>query len=235
MLYHTATAIGTTSKFASPSKGPYIIEKCLNDVAFRIKEENSSKQQIVHHDRLKLFIEPLPTSNVPTGNQPRFFQPTQDRADTHKHIDGTLNHDDCLSFLPAPSSNLTPIAAVGQTAASVTTSRITPISSSVSARQEITTSPPVFSQSPTLAQPSHYAGNDVEIQSPITYLPPVNIQSLIPENAFLHERKSPRDNVTEIMDAAAKILRRTPPAITSKMQLRPDTSSQRKAQPLFTS
>ena len=145
LMYHTATAIGTTSKFASPSKGPVIIEKCLNDVAFRIKEENSSKQQIVHYDRLKPFFEPRPTSNVPTGNQPRNFQLTQARADTHKHIDGTLNHDDCLSFSRALSSILTPIAAVGQTAASVTTSRITPISSSVSARQETMTSP-VFSQ-----------------------------------------------------------------------------------------
>ena len=28
LLYHPAIAVGTTSKFASPWKGPYIIEKC---------------------------------------------------------------------------------------------------------------------------------------------------------------------------------------------------------------
>ena len=44
LLYHPAIAVGTTSNFASPWKGPYVIEKCLNDVTFRIEEENSSKQ-----------------------------------------------------------------------------------------------------------------------------------------------------------------------------------------------
>ena len=52
LLYHTAIAVGTTSKFASPWKGPYVIEKCLNAVTFRFKEQNSSKPQIVYHDRL---------------------------------------------------------------------------------------------------------------------------------------------------------------------------------------
>ena len=70
LLYHPAIAVGTTSKFASPWKSPYNIEKCLNDVTFRIKEENTTKQQIVHYDRLKPFFEPPPTSNVPTRNKP---------------------------------------------------------------------------------------------------------------------------------------------------------------------
>ena len=233
LLYHPALAVGTTSKFASPWKGPYVIEKCLNDVTFRIKEENSSKQQIVHYDRLKPFFEPPPTSNVHTRNKPRCFLQTQDRADTYKHIDGTLNHDDCLSFLPAPSSIFTPIPVVGRSTASVTTSRITPITPSAPVRREVTRSPPVFSRSPASEQPSPRTRYDVAIQSPTT--PQSDIQPLIPENAFLHERQSPGDNVTEIVDAAATNLRRTLPANTSTMQLRPNTSSQRKAQPLFTS
>ena len=32
LLYHPAIAVGTTSKFASPWKGPYVIESCLNDI-----------------------------------------------------------------------------------------------------------------------------------------------------------------------------------------------------------
>ena len=94
LLYHPAIAVGTTSEFASPWKGPYVIENCLNDVTFRTKEENSSKQQIVHYDTLKPFLELPPTSNVPTRKKPRKFQSTQDIADIHQHIDGTLNHDD---------------------------------------------------------------------------------------------------------------------------------------------
>ena len=40
---------------------------------------------------------------------------------------------------------------------------------------------------------------------------------------------------TEIVHAAARNLRRTPSANTSMMQLRPNTSAQRRTQPLFTS
>ena len=69
LLYHAAIAVGTTSKFAKLWEGSYIIEKCLNDVAFRIRDGNSSNQQIVHYDRLKPFFEPPPTSNVPTRNK----------------------------------------------------------------------------------------------------------------------------------------------------------------------
>ena len=113
LLDHPAIRNGTTSKFASPWKGPYIAEKCLNDVTLRIEEEISLKQQIVLYDRLKFFFESPTKSNVPTRNKPRNFQSIQEIADTQKHIDGTLNHDDCSSFLPTPSSAFTPIPAVG--------------------------------------------------------------------------------------------------------------------------
>ena len=43
LLCHSAIAVGTTSKFGSPWNGPSVIEKCLNNVTFRIKDENSSK------------------------------------------------------------------------------------------------------------------------------------------------------------------------------------------------
>ena len=134
--------------------------------------------------------------------------------------------------MPARSSIFTPISAVGRTTASITPSRITPLISSVPTRREVTRSPPVFSPSPTLEQPSPHPRNDVAIESPTT--PQIEIP-LFPENDFPHERQSPRGSVTEIVDAATRNLRRTPPADMSKMQLRRNTSSQRKTQPLFTS
>ena len=70
-----------------------ILVNCLRVVTFRIKEENSSKQQIVDYGRLKPFVEPPPTSNIPTRNTPGKFHSTQDIANTHKQIDGTLNVD----------------------------------------------------------------------------------------------------------------------------------------------
>ena len=120
----------------------------------------------------------------------------------------------------------TPIPAVGRTTASITTRRITPITSSVPVRRAVTRSPLVFSRSPALEQPSPHTENDVATQSRTTL--PILIRPLIPENAFLHERPSPRDNVTQIMHVTARNLRRTPPANTSTMQLRPNTSTQKK-------
>ena len=135
--------------------------------------------------------------------------------------------------MPASPSIFIPIPVVGRTTASITLNRITPVTSSAPVSREVTRSPPVFSRSPASEQPSPHTRNDVAIQSPTT--PQIDIQPLIPENDFLHERLPPRDNVTEILDAAAINLKRTPPANTSTMKLRPNTSSQREAQPLFTS
>ena len=128
---------------------------------------------------------------------------------------------------------MTPIPTVGRTTASITRSRITAITSPTPLRRELTRSPPVFLRVPASEQPSPHTRSDVAIQLPTTLHH--DIQPLIPENALLHERQSPRDNVQEIVDAAARNLRRTPPANTSTMQLRPNTSAQRKTQPLFTS
>ena len=161
--------------------------------------------QIVHYDRLKPFLEPPPASNVPTRNKPRNFQLFQDSADTHKHIDGAINHKDCVSFLQAHFSLFTPKPAVGRTTASSKISKIVPSISSAPVRREVTRSPSVFSQSLALEQPSPHTQNDVAIQSPKNL--PNDIQPLISENAFLHGRQSPRDNVMEIVDAAARNLR----------------------------
>ena len=143
LLYQTTIAIGTNSNLASPWKGPYIIQKALNNVTFKIRGENSLKQQNVHYDRLKPVFEPPPTSNVPTRNKPRIFQSTQHIADTYEHVDWTLSYHDCFRFLPIPFSVFTPIPAVGRT--TVPASRIAPITPSAPANREVTRSPPVFS------------------------------------------------------------------------------------------
>ena len=67
------------------------------------------------HSKLKPLFEPPPTTNLPTGNKPRNIQSTQNIAETHKHIDGTLNHDYCLNFWPAPPSVFTPTPTIGLT------------------------------------------------------------------------------------------------------------------------
>ena len=62
----------------------------------------------------------------------------------------------------------------------------------------------MFSQSSTLEQRSPYTRHDVAKQS--RTIAPIDMQPLIPENAFLHERQPLSDNVTEIVDAAARNL-----------------------------
>ena len=74
-----------------------------------------------------------------------------------------------------------------------------------------------------IEQPSSHTENDVAIQPPTTLQ--IDLSPLIPENVFFQERQSPRNNVTEMVDAAARNLRRTPPANTSQMQIRPNASS----------
>ena len=141
-------------------------------------------------------------SNVPTRKESGKFKLTRDIADTHRHIDGTVNQDDCLNFLPATSSIFTPIPAVVRTNASITTSKNLPITSSASVKREVTRSPAVFSQSPTLEQPCPHAGNDFAIPTTLQ----IDIQPLKAENAHIRGKQSPRDNVTEIVDFEPEII-----------------------------
>ena len=91
----------------------------------------------------------------------------------------------------------------------------------------------MFSRSPTQEPYSPFRDNDVAITPPVTTK--FNIQPLIPYNVVLHERQSPRKNVTGTVEAAARTLRRAPLGNTSTRLLRPNTSTQGKAQWLFTS
>ena len=65
-LHNPVVPVGNSPKFFSPWKGPYVILQCLNDVTYRIQEIPTQKELVVHYDRLKLFHELPPTSNVPT-------------------------------------------------------------------------------------------------------------------------------------------------------------------------
>ena len=66
LLHNSVVPVGESPKFFSPSKGPYVLLQCLNDVTYRIQELATEKELVVHYDRLKLFHEPPWTSNVPT-------------------------------------------------------------------------------------------------------------------------------------------------------------------------
>ena len=179
MLYHPTIAVGTISKFTSLWKGPYITEKCLNDVTFRINERNSSKQQMLQYGRLKPFFEPPLTSNVTTKNKQRIFWSTHHIAVTHNHVDGTLNREDCVSFLPAVFSVPMPI---GRGITIISTSTLAPIISPIPTKQAVTGSHLVFMRSPKPEPSTSRRENDVGIQV-FTALR-IEIQPLLTDNAF---------------------------------------------------
>ena len=69
LVHNPVAPVGKSPNFFNPWKGPYVILQCLNDVTYRIQELATQKELVVHYDRLKLFHEPPPTSNVPTRDK----------------------------------------------------------------------------------------------------------------------------------------------------------------------
>ena len=67
LLHYLVVPLGKNPKLSSPSRGPYEILKCLNDVNYEIKEMTTGKVQVVHYDRMKRYHGPIPVaSNVQT-------------------------------------------------------------------------------------------------------------------------------------------------------------------------
>ena len=91
----------------------------------------------------------------------------------------------------------------------------------------------MFTHSREPEPPSHRRENEVALQLATT--PQNDIQLFRPDNAFLHGRQSPRDSIREILEAAARKLKKMPAGNTNMKQLRPSTSAQRKVQLLSTS
>ena len=99
VLLHTPVVpVGQTTKFHNPWRGPYVILDCFNEVTYKIRELSTSKELIVHYDRLKPFGEKPATSNVPTRNT-SLTQPTKP---VHSNVP-TRNND--LNTTPPETSH----------------------------------------------------------------------------------------------------------------------------------
>ena len=83
------------TNFFSPWRGPYVILQNLNDVTYRIQEIATQKELSVQYGRSKLFLEPLPTPNVPTRNKrnPKNVSTLSPRH--HEQIVAEFDHDQC--------------------------------------------------------------------------------------------------------------------------------------------
>ena len=132
---------------------------------------------------MRTFFELLPTSNVPRRNKPLGFQLPQHMADRHKHTDGTLNHDDCFSFVSAPFGVFAPL---DQTTISVLTSRDLAFLSYATARWEVMRSPLTSRQISVPEPPCPL--NDTDVAITIQNSLRTEMQSPMSSNAFLHGR-----------------------------------------------
>jgi hypothetical protein len=54
-IYEPTRKIGVCSKFASKWKGPFIVEKKIDDVSYRVKRNTRQPSSVYHVDRLALY------------------------------------------------------------------------------------------------------------------------------------------------------------------------------------
>ena len=100
LLHNPVVPVGKSHEIYSPWKGPYVILQCLNDVTYRIQEIATQKELIVQYDRLKLFNEPPPTSNVPMRDKknPKNISPREARQQAPSTPG--YDHDQCTWHYP---------------------------------------------------------------------------------------------------------------------------------------
>ena len=92
-LHNPVVLPGKSPKTFSPWRGPYNILKRIDDITFKIQELKTMKGLVVHYDRLKLFREPPPTSNVPTRNVSHLNTPFLGAESPPTQNPPTIDHD----------------------------------------------------------------------------------------------------------------------------------------------
>ena len=243
LLHNPVVPAGKSPKFFSPLKGPYVILQCLNDVTYRIQEIATQKELVVQYDRLKLFHEPPPTSNVPTRDKrnPKNIAPrkTQQQEPSIPEYD----HDQCTWH--HPYHTVTSATTCSRDVA-CTTPPATPAPANT----------PVGSPKSVLPSPSSsYSGatapyihgspgtpkTTVSFRSSTTTLEPLESSTEIPA----HSRSLPDSLSTpssvrskpwfrEVIDNASRTLQfeDAPTQAQPQRNLRSSTKEQRRAQPL---
>ena len=96
---------GCSFKLSSHWRGPYRINKCLNDVNYEIEKIGNGKQLVVHNDRLKRYQSVLaPKSLIPERNPISKIFPTSKQSRRFDH-----SHCECMTF---PTTSFLPLLSV---------------------------------------------------------------------------------------------------------------------------
>jgi len=109
-LHSSVVKKGKSKKFHCPWLGPYIIIKKISDSTYRIKKFPRGKRTVVHFDRLKPYLQSLPSeSNKQRSSR---LQPTPQRSSEVGHHLELVEADDPtppVSVPPPPPAALAPI------------------------------------------------------------------------------------------------------------------------------
>ena len=247
LLHIPVVPVGKSPKFFSPWKGPYVILQCPNDVIYRIQEIATQKELVVQYDRLKIFHESPPTSNVPTRDERNPKKIPHRKTQRQEPSIPEYDHDQCTWHYPY---HTIPSATTCSRGAACTTPPATPAP----------TTTPVGSPKPVLPSPSSsYSGATApySLGSPGTPKTTTSFRSSTPTPEPLtspaespaHSRSLPSSPSTpssvrskpwfrEVIDNASRNLQFGEAAVASPVppqrNPRSITREQRKAQPLWT-
>ena len=244
LLHSPVVPVGKSPEFFCPWKGPYVSIQDINDVTYRVEDPLTSKQLVVHYDRLKPFKEPPPTSNVPTRDTSAKTQlQTQSQETIQKPT--SFDPDQCnwsysFTSLPPPT-RLTTTSATSTpstpTAVSLTPSAgpsfvlTTPSTPTAPHHPAESVSPPITFNSP-IQFPYENLSPDLTHSSPNTNPTQTPSTTSLPNSpvSSTHNfnERSPRQK--NVMSQAARSLQFTEPRSRT---LRESTQIQRKAEPLW--
>ena len=260
LLHYPVVPVGKIPKLSSPWRGPYKILKCLNDVNYKIEELTTGKVQVVHYDRMKRYLGPIPVaSNVQTRkttNTAGYHTPPVPDSD-HSQCGQTFTHH----FVPqmtSPSPGNRPTSPLPSP---------TPIADHFPNRSHSVTPPRLLSSARRLSLPSPTRSIDHERHTPppvswesSSSLTPRKLQSSKPSpkkttfvqspsrldslvNGASHNLRqrlysSPQSNSPATLRTSLNMsfynhARASTNTSTTSRSLRSATKQQRKAQPLF--
>ena len=243
LLHNPVVPVGKSPKFFSPWKGPYVILQCLNDVTYRIQEIATQKELVVHYDRLKLFHEPPPTSNVPTRDKRNPKNKSHPKPQQKEPSIPAYDHDQCTWHYPY---HTVPSATTCPRGVACTTPPATPApaTTSVGSPKSVLPSPsssysgataPYSHGSPGTPKTTTSLRSDTPTPEPQTSAEsPAHSRSL-PSSPSTPSSVKSKPWFREVIHNASRTLQfgDAPTQAQPQRNLRSSTKEQRKAQPLW--
>ena len=215
-------------------------------MTYRIQESATQKELVVHYDRLKLFHEPPPTSNVPARDKRNPKNITPRKTQQQEPSIPEYDNDQCTRHYPyhtVPSATTCSGGVACTTPTTMTTPAITPVGSPKSVLPS-----PSSSYSGATAPYSRGSPGTPKTTTSFPSSTPTPEPLTSPAKSPAHSRSLPSSPSTpssvrskpwfrDVIDNASRTLQFGEAAVASPValqrNLRSSTKEQRKAQPLW--